>query len=408
MNITDRHLYINTLRPLLNARQMLFVTGPRQSGKTTLAKQIGGTFKDSLYLNWDLPDDRAAILRDPVFFTKMNRKSAGKPLVIFDEIHKKNSWKNYLKGCYDESSGDFKFLCTGSGRLDLFQKGSDSLAGRYFLFHLWPFTVAELAGVRRDFKSFYSNPFIDNLHDDDHIAGIWQRLREKSGFPDPYLSEIEPFYQLWSRTYRNQLIREDIRNATKIEKIDQMEALTYLLPNKVGSPISINNFAQDLGVAFETVKSWLLLLDRFFVTFRLKPFHKKIARSITKERKLYLFDYPQIEDPAARFENMIAVDLLRAITTWNECGHGPFDLFYVRNREKQEVDFLITERNRPWLLIEAKSGDTEPESSLLAIQKQLNVPTVQLVDKPGVLQFRKNANQRIQVCSADQWLSSLP
>jgi predicted AAA+ superfamily ATPase len=403
-----RYIYQALISKFLKMKQMIFIAGPRQSGKTTLAKMVADGFERSLYFNWDIATDRKKLRATPYFYEQMDRPSSRTPVVIFDEIHKFSQWKNYLKGAYDRSNADFKFLVTGSGRLDAFRKGGDSLAGRYFLVHVWPFTVAELAGTPVGFDAFWKSPIELESPNTDKPTAIWENLEALSGFPTPYLSGSREIYRAWSDTYRNQLIREDIRDLSGIVKIDLVEALVDLLPGRIGNPLSTNSLAKDLEVSFDSVKSWIEILDRFYLTFRVAPYSKRVARAITKEKKLYLFDYSQIEDPAKRFENMVAVELLRAVTTWTELGYGRFGLSYVRNKEKEECDFLITERQTPKLLIECKLSDPNVGKSLVHFQRQLQVPAVQLVRKPGVRRLIRNDTNSIGVFSAADWLSRLP
>lgn len=400
-------LYQSTIAPFLAMKQMLFIAGPRQCGKTTLAKMIAERFESSLYFNWDIITDRKKLRANPYFYEAMDRKSSKTPLVLFDEIHKFNQWKNYLKGVYDRSHDDFKFMITGSGRLDLFRKGGDSLAGRYFLVHVWPFTLAELAQVTGSFEKFWGNPCYVESSSSSTLE-IWRRLEAYSGFPTPYLSANREVYRVWSDTYRNQLIRKDVRDLSGIVKIDSVEAMVDLLPVRVGSPLSINNLAQDIEVSFDTAKAWLETLERFFVIFRVPPFSKKIARAITKEQKLYLYDYGQIEDPASRFENMVAMELSRAVKNWTERGLGRFDLRYVRSKDKEECDFLITEKQTSKLLIECKLSDPNVPKSLVKFQDALKVPAIQLVNEPGINRIIRNGTRTITVASAHDWLCTLP
>ncbi len=123
---------------------------------------------------------------------------------------------------------------------------------------------------------------------------------------------------------------------------------------------------------------------------------------------LFSFNYPEVDDPGGRFENIVALELLRAVYNWNEYGWGRFSLHYLRNKDKEEVDFLIAEGNNPFLLIETKISDDAPAKSLINFQKILNVPAVQLVNKEGVFRYVKGANNKILVVTANQWLASLP
>ena len=129
-------------------RKMVFGSGPRQVGKTTLAKTILSK-RPGRYFNWDIASDRKVLAKDPTFFEKECATSPGaRALVVFDELHKYARWKNYLKGIYDALGERYTFMVTGSGRLDVYKRGGDSLLGRYIPLYLLPLTVAELAGKR--------------------------------------------------------------------------------------------------------------------------------------------------------------------------------------------------------------------------------------------------------------------
>lgn len=387
---------------------MVFLAGPRQAGKTTLARLIAEGFTNSLYCNWDIPDHRTRLLKNPAFFTTLTRRDASKPLIILDEIHKYRDWKNYLKGVYDQFIAEYQFLVTGSGRLDLYQKGGDSLAGRYLLFNLWPFTMGELGGSERSLKDFLADPLAVSIEADGKRMETWERLEALSGFPEPFLSGRASSYRRWSNAYSQRLIHEDIRELTDIRSVTDVETLFHLLPSKVGSPLSVPSLAGDLKVSYNTVQSWLSVFDRFFLTFSLSTWTERISRAIQKERKLYILDVPRIKDPAARFENMVALELWRAISCWNALGEGDFSLHFIKNKEKQEVDFLIANEREPFLLVECKLGDEQLSKALLAAQRALRVPAVQLVRSgPGYRTFA-NGGLPVLLAPACQWCAGLP
>jgi uncharacterized protein len=400
--------YINIWRELCVHKPMIFLVGPRQAGKTTLTRLISRSFSNHLYFNWDIADQRAEFLQNPTFFSAMERRDPSTPLVIFDEIHKYKDWKNYLKGVYDQFHEAYHFLVSGSGRLDIYQKGGDSLAGRYFLFHLWPFTIAELAGRKREMNDFLRDPLRMDMADRNHLQAIWERLSELSGFPEPYLADKKTNYRRWSTTYSRQLIREDIRDLTDIKSIQDLESLYALLPSRVGSPLSIPSLAADLKVSYNSVQSWLAVFELFFLTFTIGPWTRKIARAIQKERKTYLWDVPRIKDPGARFENMAAIELHRAVTSWNDMGYGTFTLHFIKNKEQQEVDFLIANDGKPVILVEAKHKDAEPSKALRKFQDFLNIPAVQLVENVEGYRLIPNGDQSVLVAPAAVWLSMLP
>ncbi len=386
---------------------MVFVAGPRQAGKTFLTKMIAQKFTNSYYFNWDIIDEKRKLIENPSFYENINLKDDSTPLVIFDELHKFPDWKNYLKNVFDRDKDNFKFIVSGSGRLDLFQKGGDSLAGRYLLFHLWPFTLAELSGSNLNFEKFIKNPLKINLKKNTSIQ-IWEDLKLYSGFPDPYLQKDARFYKIWSNTYKKQLLREDIRDLSSLRSSENVEILYSLLPSKIGSLLSMANLSRDIKVSFDSIKSWLALFENFFMVFRISPWTAKISRAITKEKKIYLFDYASIDSKGAKFENMVALELYRAVSNWNDTGLGEFSLNFIRNREKQEVDFVLIKKNKPFLLIETKLSDDTPGKSLIKFQNMLNIDTVLLVDKPDVCKKISNKQNKILIISADHWLSYLP
>ncbi|MBI3288037.1 MAG: ATP-binding protein [Elusimicrobia bacterium] len=388
------------------------LAGPRQCGKTTFAREIAAKdFADVIYFNWDIAKDKARLIADPVFFSKQPRSAAAsRPLVILDEIHKYRDWKNYLKGIYDEFAGQYEFLVTGSGRLEYSRKVGDSLAGRFLKFHIFPLTLAELSGRRRTVKDFLERPLeeFDAAPAGGETAEAFRELWELGGFPEPFSKGRKTFWSTWSQAYGQQIVRDDLLSVADLRNLDKVETLFALIPSKVASPVSINNLAQDLQVSFDTAKNWLLLFDSFYLTFRISPWSRRISRSLLKEKKTYLFNLPVIDNEAARFENLVALELLRAIETWNDSGQGNFSLHYVRNKEKQEVDFLLARKNQPFLLVEAKTSSDSPSASLLAFQSVLNVPAVQLVARDGIKKLYKNGNNDTLVVTAHSWLSALP
>lgn len=403
-----RNKYLECWQEISASKGMIFLAGPRQSGKTTLAQNIiGRLFANLSYFNYDFIESKKIIKEDPYFFEKIDRKDRSLPLVIFDEIHKHENWKNYLKGVYDKFHGQYQFLVSGSGRLDAFQKSGDSLAGRYFMFHLYPLTLGELGNSDLSPQNLLDDPvnvpsFRNELWD------IWDRIENFSGFPEPFLRGNKLFFNRWHRTYSRQLLYEDIRDMSGIRKIDNLVSLFSILPSRVGSPVSINNLSMDIGTSFQTVNEWLMVFDKFFLTFSVSPWTSKISRAIKKEKKFYMMNPSIVEDKGSRMENIVAIELLRAIQLWTDVGFGNFSLHFIRNKEKEEVDFLIAENNRPKLLIEVKLSETSPARSLIKFQNYLDIPAIQLVLKKETARIIKNNNNEILVVSAPDWLGALP
>ncbi|RLB98657.1 MAG: hypothetical protein DRH34_13615 [Deltaproteobacteria bacterium] len=264
-----------------------------------------------------------------------------------------------------------------------------------------------MSGSNLNFEKFIKNPLKINLKKNTSIQ-IWEDLKLYSGFPDPYLQKDARFYKIWSNTYKKQLLREDIRDLSSLRSSENVEILYSLLPSKIGSLLSMANLSRDIKVSFDSIKSWLALFENFFMVFRISPWTAKISRAITKEKKIYLFDYASIDSKGAKFENMVALELYRAVSNWNDTGLGEFSLNFIRNREKQEVDFVLIKKNKPFLLIETKLSDDTPGKSLIKFQNMLNIDTVLLVDKPDVCKKISNKQNKILIISADHWLSYLP
>lgn len=387
--------------------KMIFLSGPRQSGKTTFTKMLSENFTNSLYFNWDVLDNKTKFSSNPYFYEELNRKDSSNPFVIFDELHKYSGWKNYLKGVYDRDKENYHFIVSGSGRLDIYQKGGDSLAGRYLAMHLWPFTLAELFGKNRDADEFLKSPLeldTDSLESKE----IWNNLKNTSGFPDPFLKNNTKFYNRWSESYHKQLLREDIRDISGIKNIDLTEILFSLLPSKIGSPLSIAGLARDVNVSFDTIKNWLSLFERTYLLFKIDCYKEKLTRAIQKEKKIFLFDYVKIQSEGAKFENMVALELLRLISGLNDRGYGTFDLNYLQTRDNEEVDFIILKNRKPFLLIETKLSDDSASRHLIKFQKIFNVPAIQLVQKANLFKIISNEKNKILLVSATHWLQNLP
>jgi predicted AAA+ superfamily ATPase len=393
---------------LWDYRKMAFVSGPRQVGKTTFAKRILATIGAGSYFSWDVATDQKKLVKDPYFYESLDRDPGQPVLLVLDEIHKYRRWKSYLKGAFDRSAKDFSFLVTGSGRLDLYSKGGDSLMGRYLGITMFPLTVGELTSSEGSFTTFTQSllepPSASALAKD-----AFAHLLELNGFPEPFARSERQFLNSWTAERTKLLVREDIRDATNIRQLSLVEMLTHLLPEKVGGPLSIASMREDLGVAFETVRDWVAILHQFYYSFPILPYSTSLTRALRKASKVYLFDWSEVLEESLRLENMIALHLHKAVATWNARGEGHVAVRYLRDREKAEVDFVITERARPICLIECKLSDTSPHPALVAYQRKLKVPVaVQLIGKQGICRKLTTDAGILWVISADRWLRALP
>jgi predicted AAA+ superfamily ATPase len=334
------------------------------------------------------------------------RPGGAAPIVVFDELHKAPGWKNRLKGLWDLRGRDARLAVTGSARLDLFRRGGDSLVGRYFLFRVHPFSLGEITGapVRpAGLAAAVARP----------LAGRPRELAvlsEHGGFPEPFLRRESAFTNLWRRTRTERLVREDLRDLNRVAEVSLVEAAVALLPERVGSLFSMQSLAEDLEVGPATIKRWMEWLSRLYLVHAVPPYVRNVARALKKQPKVYLWDWSEVPGPGARFENLVAGHLLKAVHAWTDSGLGAFELRFVRDKEKREVDFLVLRDRKPWMLVECKAADTAPSPHLVRFAGVLDVEiALQLVAVGGVHEwFDARNGRRGYVRSADSFLRLLP
>jgi predicted AAA+ superfamily ATPase len=376
MNIMDRMLKKYIIKDL--EEKIVLLSGPRQSGKTTLSKMISGDFE---YFNYDLAEDRL-ILKE-----KSWRKNCD--LVIFDELHKMKNWKSWIKGIYDTWGTNPKMLVTGSAKLDIYRKMGDSLAGRFFQFRLHPLDIKELKNELESDEAF-------------------DRLMKFGGFPEPCLKGEEVFYNRWKRSHLDIILRQDLLDIEQnIRNIKAMETLIELLKHRVGSPVSYNSLARDLEKGPKTIKRWLDILEELYVVFKVSPYHKNIARSLLKEPKYYFYDTGQVVgDPGVKLENIVATALLKELNFVEDVSGNITRLHYLRNKDGKEIDFLVVIDNVPCLMIEVKWGSDSPSKNFTYFSKYLdnNIEKIQLVKE---LKREKSMESGIDVLSVVKWLANL-
>jgi len=344
----------------LRHRQMAFVSGPRQVGKTTTCRMEGTD-----YLNWDNLDDRRVILRGPAAVADrvgLQTLRAAAPVVVFFELHKDKKWKSFLKGFFDVHGEQARVIVTGSSRLDIVRRGSDSSMGRYFLYRMHPFSVAE--AIRTDTPTNLVQPPspLDETE--------WQALWDHGGFPEPFLRRDVRFTRRWRSLRNDQLTHEDMRDIAQIESIGVLETLTQILAERSGQQLIYSNLANEVGIAVDTAKRWIDLLARLHFGFAIRPWYANVTKALRKEPKWFLRDWSGIDDEGQRAETFVACHLLKAVEAWTDLGLGDFELRYLRDKLKREVDFLIVRDRRPWCLIEVKTGDTKLSDALGHFQRE--------------------------------------
>ena len=361
-----RKQYNHILKDLQS--KMVLLAGPRQVGKTWIAKEICKEFKRSIYLNYDNLSDKKII--------KQASWPENTELIVFDELHKMHKWKNYLKGVYDTKSNHLHLLVTGSARLDIMRRVGDSLAGRYFLHHLLPFSPAE-------------------LHGESGLATAIDRFIVRGGFPEPFLADSDVDANRWRQQYIDSLLRTDIFDLNNIQNLRAIQLVFDLLRSRVGSPISYTSIAEDVGIAPNTVKKYISIFEALFIVFRVTPYARDIARSLAKEPKIYFFDNGLVKgDDGAKFENLIALCLLKHVYAKIDYLGESWGLHCLRTKDGREVDFALVKDNKITSMLEVKVRDGEPSKSLVWFHEKYNFPAAQIVKELRLEHKVRNINIR--------------
>lgn len=309
---------------------MVFIGGPRQVGKTTLCLQFihPASIKSTSYLNWDSPQARYKI--------KNLELPIDKKILLFDEIHKFKNWRSLIKGLYDTKKYKYKFLVTGSARMDFYRRGGDSLLGRYRYLRLHPLTLKELPSYRKD---------------------AVEDLLKFGGFPEPFFNGTEKNLKLWHRERVYRVINDDVRELNQVKELNSIELLADALCERVGSPLSIKNLADDLNVHHATVNRWMHILDQIYYSYRIPPFGSPKIRAVKKEQKLYLWDWSMIKERSFQFENMVAGHLLKYCHFLEDTEGDKMELRFLRDVHKREIDFVVVKNKKPLFAVECKTGE---------------------------------------------------
>lgn len=388
-----RYLSQNILKDLASGK-MVFVGGPRQVGKTTMAKNIGETdYPDFAYLNWDSREDRKNIIA--------NSFPADSRLIIFDELHKYHQWKNYLKGLYDKNDAGKQILVTGSARLDLYRHGGDSLMGRYHYYRLHPFSLREMLGVAPKVDIGQELDFLKNQAE---LFTAKELLFKFGGFPEPLFAQDETVWRRFQNERLDRLIKEDIRELETLRDLSKLQILADLLPDKVGSLLSLNGLREDLEVTHKTIGLWMQVLENFYFHFRLYPYASSKVKSLRKQPKMYLWDWSQVNNDGARLENMVASHLLKFTHYLRDAQGWKAELFYWRDIDGREIDFVVSVGGELWFAVEVKSSDKEIAASLAYFKKKTGIKfAYQLVDKRGIDALKDG----VRIMSVEKFLSGL-
>jgi predicted AAA+ superfamily ATPase len=239
-------------------------------------------------------------------------------------------WKNILKDYFDKFENAARFIVTGSACLDWFRKSGDALTGRYFLFHLFPLSLSEATGhpLKLSESEETAKDFIERrISRVGYEQDLLQQLLNYSGFPESFIRASDRYFRRWQRNLVDQIIRDDVRDLTRIIETENIASLIIRLPERIGSPLSLNALREDLNVSYTAVKNAISTLQLTFVIFLASPCSQNISRALKKEKKCYLFDWTRCPTPASRFENYVAVELKTLIELWNDSGLGMFELF---------------------------------------------------------------------------------
>lgn len=339
---------------------VLAITGPRQSGKTTLCKKL---FKNYDYVSLENPDSKEFALSDPKGFLNQYKKN-----VIIDEVQNVPQLFSYIQSIVDESGKTGQYILTGSQNFLLLEKISQTLAGRVYIYHLLPFSYSEL-----------KERFPQNL----------PNVIFKGGYPRIYDKDIHPsdFFPSYIQTY----LERDVRNLLNIRNIQKFSTFLKLCAGRIGQIFNSSSIANELDIDHKTITSWLSLLEASFIIYRLQPWHTNFNKRTIKSPKIFFYDTglachllniqneKEIDLHFAKgslFENFIITEHLK--NRWNK--GLAFSSYFWRDRSGNEIDLLI-EKGNSLKIIEIKSAQTIKTSFFKSLNRFEKLATTFSIEK---------------------------
>lgn len=360
----DRYISDNCISDL--AEKFVFIGGPRQVGKTTLALQLLGEEPGHpAYMNWDIPADRARLISGEISSDK---------LIVFDEIHKYARWRDLIKGFYDEHFPNRAALVTGSARLDHYRKGGDSLQGRYHYYRLHPYSLREI--------------------NHDPNGKDLDALLKFGGFPEPLSRQNTRHWRRWQRERQSRVINEDLVSLERVNEVSLLELLYNALLDRVGSPLSLQSLREELQVSHDSIRRWVTIFDNLYLTFRISPFGTPRIRAVKKEQKLYFWDWSVLKDEGSRFENLVACQLLKYCHFREDTEGYRMELRYLRDTDRREVDFIVLEEGEPRFAVECRTGERSISRHLNYFKERIDIPKIYQVHL-GTKDFEPASNVRV-------------
>jgi predicted AAA+ superfamily ATPase len=331
------------LRERLSRARTLIVGGPRQIGKTAACSELSPKF-----LDWNNVASRLVILAGPEAIIKhlgLERTREREATVVIDNLQAHRNWKDLLRT-----------LNTGFGsarqgaRLRLVVTALDAPRGPRsglpvgaHVLRLHPWSVGECTRTGPADSPVKTPAAIDDAD--------WAALLEHGGFPEPFAKRDPRFTRRWHAKRQQELLESDLLRFAAVRDPAILQMLALLLAERSATHLTFSGLSRQLGVTVDTIRRWLDLLVGLQYGFRVRPWFTRVPKALRKEPKWFLRDWSGVTEPLARGRTFVACHLLKAVEGWTDLGFGQFELRYVRDKLKREVDFLVLRDRRPWFLV---------------------------------------------------------